>query len=327
MPHDSQARKWQITINNPIEKGFTHEKITEKLNELKSLVYFCMADEAGSTHHTHVYVVFSSAVRFSTLKTKFTEAHFEIAHGTSEQNHDYIAKSGKWENDKKHGTSIPGTFQESGEMPIERQGARSDLADLYDLIKAGATNYEIMEECPDYLLHLDKIERARQSIKNEEFKDVFRNLEVTYLWGETGTGKTISVMENYGYTNVYRVTDYLHPFDSYKGENVMAFDEYRSQFKIGDILNYLDGYPLELPCRYSNKQACYTKVFIISNIELSQQYKTIQLEQPTTWRALLRRIHKVIKFPVGYLTSLQSTFDDFIEIDGNQNPFTGDNDK
>nr|DAW36395.1 MAG TPA: Papillomavirus helicase [Inoviridae sp.] len=26
---DSQSRKWQITINNPTEKGLTHDKLTE----------------------------------------------------------------------------------------------------------------------------------------------------------------------------------------------------------------------------------------------------------------------------------------------------------
>ncbi|CAH1215710.1 hypothetical protein PAECIP111893_04011 [Paenibacillus plantiphilus] len=81
-------------------------------------------------------------------------------------------------------------------MPVERPGARNDLADLYDLIKSGASNYEIMEQSPEYLLHTDKIERVRQIIKAEQFKEVFRELEVTYMWGKTGIGKTRHVMES-----------------------------------------------------------------------------------------------------------------------------------
>lgn len=141
-------------------------------------------------------------------------------------------------------------------------------------------------------MHTDKIERVRQIIKAEEFKDKFRELTVTYIWGKTGVGKTRHVMEKYGYSNVYRVTDYVHPFDNYKGEEVILFDEYRGQLKIHDMLNYLDGYPLELPCRYSNKQACYTKVYIISNISFEQQYPNIKVEQINTWNALKRRIHR-----------------------------------
>ena len=79
-------------------------------------------------------------------------------------------------------------------------------------------------------------------------------------------------MEKYGYQNVYRVTDYDHPFDSYKGQDVIVFEEFRSSLKIQDMLNYLDGYPCELPCRYNNKLACFTKVYIITNISFNQQY-------------------------------------------------------
>ena len=46
---DTRSRKWQLTINNPIEKGFTHDKIKEILSEFSSLVYWCMSDEVGES--------------------------------------------------------------------------------------------------------------------------------------------------------------------------------------------------------------------------------------------------------------------------------------
>ena len=39
--------------------------------------------------------------------------------------------------------------------------------------------------------------------------------------------------------------------------------------KIDNMLKYLDGHPIELPSRYFNKTACYTRVYIITNIELN----------------------------------------------------------
>ena len=57
------------------------------------------------------------------------------------------------------------------------------------------------------------------------------------------------------------------------------------------MLNYLDGYPCELPCRYNNKLACFTKVYIITNIPFNQQYINIQAESKETWKAFCRRIH------------------------------------
>lgn len=56
------------------------------------------------------------------------------------------------------------------------------------------------------------------------------------------------------------------------------------------------GYPLELPCRYANKQACYTEAYIISNLPLEKQYVSEQHEKPEAWDALLRRINCVRVF-------------------------------
>ncbi len=301
MAKDSQSRKWQITINNPLEKEMTHDRIKQELEKLKSCVYYCFGDEIGGkekTHHTHIFIACSSAVRFSTLKKRFLQAHIEIAHGTSEQNRDYVFKEGKWEKDKdKHETKIPDTQEEFGEMPLERQGARNDLSDLYDMIKNGMSNYEIIEENPNYMLQIDTLERVRQTVREECYKSTFRTLTVTYIWGKTGTGKTRGIMEQYGYENVFRVTNYLHGgFDGYKGQDVIIFEEFRSGFKIQDMLNYLDGYPVELPCRYVNKIACFTKVYLISNTDLWKQYENVRMEALETWLAFIRRIHKVVVY-------------------------------
>lgn len=295
MVNNTQSRKWQITINNPEEHGFNHNHVKEVLTGLKSFAYWCMCDEIGEngTYHTHLYIALANGVRFNTLKSKFPPAHFELAHGSSQENKNYIRKEGKWEKDKKKETNLLDTFEEYGEMPVERQGARNDLADLYDQIKSGKTNAEIIESNPEYMFNIDKIERARQTIREDQFKNIFREMEVTYIFGPTGAGKTRSVMEKYGYENVFRITDYDHPFEGYKGQEIVAFEEFRSSLKIQDMLNYLDGYPLELPCRYSNKIVCYTLVYIISNIDLAEQYPSVQLEYPETWQAFLRRINFV----------------------------------
>ena len=295
---DTQSRKYLFTINDPAPKGFTHDKIKDVLMSFKGIRYYCMADEQGSCYHTHVYAVFSSPVRFSTVQKRFEFlAHIETAYGSSEANRAYLLKEGeKWENSGKQETKIEGSFFEWGTMPQEHQGARNDLSFLYEMVKEGYSNYEILENNPDFMLRLTDIERARQTIKSEENRTMFRTLETTYIYGDTATGKTRYVMEKYGYENTYRVTDYKHPFDSYKNEDIVVFDEFSSHLRIQDMNNYLDGYPLDLPCRYANRQACYTKVYIISNIDLKQQYTGVQFNDFAIWQAFLRRIHRVIKF-------------------------------
>lgn len=293
---NQQGRKWQLTINNPDQYSMSPEIIKQKVFTFNSILYFCFAYEIGletKTKHVHIYLASDVPIRFSTLKKRFPSAHIERTIGTSQENRDYIKKEGKWENDPKKDTSIPDTFYEWGEMPTERQGERSDLALLYDYVKDGLSNYEILERCPIFMTRLTDIDRARATIRQEQYKNIFRTMQVIYISGATGTGKTRTVMEQNGYDAVYRVTDYEHPFDSYGGQEVLVLDEFRSQLKISEMLNILDGYPLELRCRYANKVACFTTVYIISNISLHEQYPNVQSSDKETWNALLRRIHTV----------------------------------
>ncbi len=152
--HDKQSRKWQLTINNPAEKELSHSVLKEILSQIKPIQYYCMSDEIASSHHTHIYIHCTSPVRFSTLKNKFPTAHIELARGTAVQNRDYVFKEGKWQNNKKHETNLIDTHEEYGELPVERQGARNDLADLYDMIKQGASDYEILDSNPEFFLNI-----------------------------------------------------------------------------------------------------------------------------------------------------------------------------
>ena len=88
---DKQSYMYQLTINNPIEKGYTHDKIKQIVSEnFKTNIYMCMADEIGSMFHTHVFLVFSSRVRWSMIKRYFPEAHIELCKGNVSQNILYI---------------------------------------------------------------------------------------------------------------------------------------------------------------------------------------------------------------------------------------------
>ena len=295
---DTQAYKYQLTSNNPLEKGYTHQKIFGIFYaNFKTLRYLCMADEMGSTFHTHIFVVFSSRVRFSMIKRYFPEFHIEVCKGNISDNILYVKKEGRWEHDEKHGTKIDGSFEEYGTPPPDSRGRRQDMSELYQMVLEDMTNAEILSVNQDYILQIDKIDKVRTTILTERYKDTVRlELEVVYISGYTGTGKTRGVLEKHVYSNVYRVTDYLHPFDNYNCQPVIAFDEFRSSLKLKEMLLYCDIYPIQLPSRYANKFACYNSVYIISNWSLERQYSEAQREDRESWEAFLRRIHKVITY-------------------------------
>lgn len=311
MNDKTQSRKWLLTFNNPEKYGFNHDNIKAALSTIKDVEYWCMCDEIGKegTYHTHLFIFRKNPMRFQMIKNKFPIAHIDYCRGTTQENKDYIRKEGKHAGTDKEETNIKDTFEEYGECPIESQGKRNDFGQLYGMIKDGMSNFEIMESSPDYMMQLDKIDYCRQIIRMEEFKNKFRDLTVEYWFGKTAVGKTRSIMEKYGYENVYRVTDYSHPFDTYKGQDVLVFEEFHSNIKIQDMLNYLDGYPLDLPSRYINKVACYTKVYLTSNISLKEQYTDIQKEYEETWNAFLRRINIVMTFISDGKTRRESVHD------------------
>ena len=295
MPRKPSSRKFQLTINNPTHHGFTHDRLRAILSEFSGLLYWCMCDEVGEqgTPHTHVYVVFRNSVMFETLHKRFYGAHIEQANGSNKENRDYVRKEGKWQDDAKRETNLANTFEEYGELPPDRSRCESQAEQIMQMVRDGKSNAEILAEIPTAYNKLAYIEQARQTLLQDQFKDTWRELHTTYLWGDTGAGKTRSVMDTYGYSKVYQVTNYEHPFDGYNGQDIIIFEEFRSSLRIDDMLKYLDGYPLQLPCRYADKAACYTKVFIISNIALEQQYPNVQIDNPETWNAFRRRIHSV----------------------------------
>lgn len=306
-----QSRKWIVTINNPLEHHFSHDEIRVVMNTVRGAsLYWCMCDETGDeceTLHTHVFIYRSSPFTARQIAALFPKMHRDKGFGTAAEIRAYIRKEGDKFNRTENGsysyTDKAGklhvgvnhleTFEEFGTLPEEHQGKSSAAELIVSLIQDGASNREIVDSVNIAYKDIDKIDRVRSMYRDAQFANSWRDLEVTYMFGKTGSGKTRSVMEQYGYASCYRVTDYKHPFDTYDGQDVLIFEEFRGGLKHGDMLNYLDGYPLLLPCRYFNRQACYTKVFIITNIPPDAQYSGIDEESRA---AFFRRIHKVVEF-------------------------------
>lgn len=295
----SRSRKWLLTINNPLDHGYPHGVIKDTLRYIEGLDYWCMCDEIGGNtqcYHTHVFIMRkNSGIRFDHMKKLFPTAHFDFCYGTAQENRDYVRKEGKYEGSEKELTNLPETFEEYGECPQEEQGKRNDLTQLYGMIKDGLSNYEILEQNPHYLEKLDRIDNVREMLNEEKYKDVIREMHVEYWYGAPGTGKTSGVYALYpNLSDVYRIYDPKNPWDTYRGQDVVVFDDFHSgMFVLPVMLNWLTGYPTTLRSRYRQKIACFTKVYILSNVSLDMQYTHYQLDDRDTWLAFLRRINKV----------------------------------
>ena len=301
MENNTQSRKWALVINNPLEAGLDHAAIREILYRF-SPAYFCMADEIATTgtYHTHIFLFSPSPMRFSTVKNRFSTAHIEKAYGSAKANRAYILKEGHWADTDKAETSVSGTFEEWGDLPAEKEEEAPEMFKLIQDLRAGKSVMEIIEDNPKLAFRIREIETLRQALLEEKYSAENRALEVTYLYGASGTGKTRGIFEKHDRKSICRITDYGGRngvrFDAYHCQDVLVLEEFHSQIPISAMLNYLDIYPLTLPARYTDRIACYTKVYITSNIPLEEQYRDIQRYQMETWRAFLRRVQNVIEY-------------------------------
>ena len=301
MENNTQSRKWALVINNPLEAGLDHAAIREILYRF-SPAYFCMADEIATTgtYHTHIFLFSPSPMRFSTVKNRFSTAHIEKAYGSAKANRAYILKEGHWADTDKAETSVSGTFEEWGDLPAEKEEEAPEMFKLIQDLRAGKSVMEIIEDNPKLAFRIREIETLRQAILEEKYSAENRALEVTYLYGASGTGKTRGIFEKHDRKSICRITAYGGRngvrFDAYHCQDVLVLEEFHSQIPISAMLNYLDIYPLTLPARYTDRIACYTKVYITSNIPLEEQYRDIQRYQMETWRAFLRRVQNVIEY-------------------------------
>lgn len=278
----STARDWMLTIS---AEKHTQQDVEELLDVLGTYIF--QQEEGGKTDYPHfqAFLQLQTPVRMETLKNKFkkagfNDAHIEMRKGTVQDCVDYCSKEE---------TRVDGPWR-GGEIDLkDRQGSRSDLAELRQQIMDGATVSEVLlndDACKAarYTRYLSELATARDRVK---YGRQLRDITVHYLWGDPGVGKTKYIYDNNPIESIYRVTDYRHPWDEYEGQSVLVLDEFDSQFSWDQLLVFLDRYPVMLPARYNNHVACFTTVWIISNEPLSEQYPERTGEKRN---ALLRRI-------------------------------------
>jgi len=167
---------------------------------------------------------------------------------------------------------------------------------FFERLHNGATNMELQKEFPTLYAQygVDKIEKFRQDYLKEKYGNEMRDVKVTYIYGATRFGKSTFVRDNHEPKDSRRTTNYkTGTFEGYNAHKVLILDEFTGKVDIETINNILDRFPLELPARYSNRTACFTEVYIISNLPMSEIYK----DAPTEVRkAFVERFHNIIFF-------------------------------
>lgn len=304
---------WHIVINNPsanmpnYNAGWSGDIATDKANltdylqaTFESAEYIAASLEKGleenHTEHLHLFICFPKKRSGNSIFNALGgHSHLESVKGNFQGMRDYVFKEGKWEADEKHNEKIDGWQIEIGCPPQKKQGKRSDLEWIKELIEQGLTPDEIIDRNVRYITLSKYINELFYKYRLEH-TPLQRDVEVIVHTGVSGSGKTY-FLTGLDRSKTYIGTDYSNGcsalFDGYTAQEVLFLDEFRGQTPYNMLLTMLDSYTHDVHARYSNKKMLWNAVHITSVIPFDEWYNPDNIRD--TIEQLKRRI-TTIKF-------------------------------
>ena len=259
--------------------------------------------ETGTIHYQG-YVEFKRSYRLKRVRTLVSRnAHFEPRRGSGPEAAAYCKKAesrveGPWE----FGT------------PSQGQGARSDLCAFKDAIKDGKRRRDLLEEFPTVM---GKFPKFYDTCRLAQMEEGWREVECIMLIGETGTGKTRWVYDNWAKEAFWRlpmVTSGLW-FDTYDGQTHTLLDDFAgaaSKVTLSSLLQILDGYFIKVPIKGGFTWWGPSHIAVTTNLEPKDWYKWEG--RRSQYLALARRFTKIMQFFVAEDT-FTYTSDEYFHID------------
>ena len=244
--------------------------------------YMIVGDETGKgeTHYRHYqgFVRFTKTMRMCAVKDWLGEpaVHLEPQKGTPEQASDYCKKDG----------AIVVNY---GTLETDK-GKRTDIEEWTKAVRSGMAEVDLWDEFPTQMTLYGRAYEKLVSLRlKEQQAEGFTKLEVHYIYGQPGTGKTRLVYEKD--PDVYRIDHgsggSVLWFNGYEGQKAVLFDDFRGNVKLAYMLQLLDGYKMQLQVKGGYTYKLWERVYITSNVAPDMVYHGVD---DASRRAFLRRI-------------------------------------
>lgn len=190
---------------------------------------------------------------------------------------------------QKGRTKVEGTEFEEGKM--SKQGERTDLQNVVDMIKNKKTIQEISEEHPETFI---KFHRGIVALKESGETKRDWKMEVSIYWGKPGTGKTRKAYED------NKKSVFLKPlskwWDGYEGQKTVIIDDFdpnTMDWSFDYLLRLLDRYPMRVEMKGSSTEFRSKKIIFTSNFNPDYWFQT-----KSNRDAFFRRIDEIKCFDV-----------------------------
>jgi len=287
-----RARAWCFTDNTiwdddaPQAPTKLQRAVKEGLSALSDdvryIIYQREKGPAATNHHFQGYVEFHRPYGLAGVKSRVSNtAHWEIRRGPQKKAIAYCRKTD---------TKVDGPW-EYGEKA--NQGTRTDIIELRDAVKKGASKRKLIE---DYPRGVAKYGRFIDTVKEAYFKSTWRKVECVLLIGKTRTGKTRWVYDNWGKEDFWVLPPIIRDlwFDGYMDQTHVLIDDFTGECKVASLLRILDGYTIPLPRKGGFIFWRPTHIAVTTNLHPNLWYNW--KGKQSSYDALAARFMKVISF-------------------------------
>lgn len=272
------SRDWMLRISrdnpNPEDTSerrlMTPEDVFSCLEKAAFLVFQLEEGSKSGYDHYQVFVQYDSPTRLSSIRKSFTSRGFTAQYIAPRQ----FSVSSCLAYCSKDSTRIEGPWNR-GEAILPANDSKSILLDAENSLAEGSTTVDALLLNPETRSaarrHLNYLRAIEEASLRDRWSKTDRHVTTHLLYGPPRTGKTWGLThERYTYGDFYSVTDWSHPWDSYSQQPVLILDEFEGQPDFHLLCQILEGYPLELSARYSNRWAAWSEVWIVSNASLDE---------------------------------------------------------
>lgn len=264
-----QGTRFLITLNEPDHWTNVLDYLTNK----GPTFLIASLEEAPRTGHKHIHCYCQFPKQVQLYSGKIHNAHVDICRGSPEQNISYVEKEGN-------------LLIELGDRPKPKKGKLT-------IGEASKLTWEELQSLPvTQLRHILLAKNEAELRKWQESGAVFNKVEVEWIYGPTGTGKTRYVVENHATTVTYNNGFFSNWGDS----RTIAFEEFRGEIPYRLFLQITDSYHghYTVNIKGGQKVIDIDKVIITSPLSPQQVYKQ-QAQKEDSINQLLRRITKLVR--------------------------------
>lgn len=183
-------------------------------------------------------------------------------------------------------------FDASGEE--KKPGARSDITQLTDMVRAGCSMKEVMESNPTLFA---KTHKGLEAIAKLTWTTpILEEREVHVIWGDAGAGKTHRV---HHLARAHFGDDYISHlftgsmiadgwFETYEDQQWALFDDFNGQVPLAKLLTYLHDIAIIVPIKGGSRPWKVSRIYITSNYHPREWYKNTNVGKASI-DALMRR--------------------------------------